>query len=708
MYNKIENGSVLEVKDNCFGFIFHCWVPPVGFGINSMTAELEETDIIKRSDVPEEQFWERIQLPQDYKKRRLAEKKVQSIDSSYYDPYLEDFRRADWRRRLCGVWFWRYNPELKISECIYITGQQYIYINWWVYQGKMMDYREPDRETFFVYQYCQEDPFCLGTNEIMQRKNGKTGRTGCVGYERTSRLSFHHCGIQSKSDDDGWGVFKKAFVQPWRKLPDFHRPVFDLMKGDDPNDELRFFATSRRGQQAENEDPEDALESWVDYGTSDEGAYDGPELHTYISDETGKTRKEVSVRERQRVVKMASIIDGEIKGFHMFTTTVEVDEDEEENVEFEQLTAQSNPLNRNENGMTISGLYTFFQPAYKYLHFDIYGFPDEERAKKTLLNERKKLEDEGDTRGLSSIKRKKPMTFREAFSADGTKTLYNPELINYQLDSIKWRIHQFIERGNLEWEGGYEFLIENRERKLVPNKIKWVPDPNGRFEKVVGWFPRDASSVYENNGWFVPNNNVSGRIGCDPFKYDKTKDKRRSNCAAFYYQMPDEIYPDNNFDDMFTLRYSFRPESTRLANMDILMMAWWCGCQVLFERNVNHWKSDFEFWKCSGFLTWLPNEVEPGVYTRGNAVTSAVQTICNYTEAYINKFISKVFFPTLMRKESGWLGFKVEDTEKFDEPMAAGITLVAVKGKHYLKRNNFNENVESIIPMFKAESLHAI
>ena len=706
MYKEIPNGTFLDIPDNAFGFVFRCWVPPVGYGVNIMTGQLQETDVIKRSDIPEEQYWEPIPLPEDYKKKRLAEKKMQAIDKNFYDPYLEEYRRKEWNRRLCGVWFYRYNSGLKKSEQIYITGQHYLYVNWWVYQGKRMDYREPDRETFYIYLYCQEDPYCLGTNELTQRKNGKTGRTGCVAYERTSRLPFHHCGIQSKTDTDGTDMFKKAFVQPWRKLPNFYRPTYDLMKGDDPNDELRFFATSRRGQQAEQEEPEEALESWIDVGTSEEGAYDGPELHTYISDETGKTRKEVSVKERQRVVKMASIIDGEIKGFHMFTTTVEVEEGEDENEEFEQLTAQSNPLNRNENGMTISGLYTFFQPADKYMYFDQYGFPDKVRAREYLMNERQKYIDEGDMRGLSSIKRKKPLTFKEAFAADGVRTLYNPEIINGQLDNIKWRLSEVLERGDLIWKDGFEYLIEKENpdgtKELVPNELIWAPNPNGEFEKVKGWMPRMPNAVVLNNGQFIPNYNYGGRIGCDPFKYDKTKENRRSNCAAFYYQMPDALFPDNTYDDMFTLRYADRPEGTVISNRAVLKMAWWCGCQVLFERNVNHWKSDFAHWNCSGFLMWMPGEVEPGLYTRTNAVTSVVQTICNYTESYINKYISKVFFPTLMQKKTGWLGFKVEETEVFDEPMAAGITLVAVHGRKFIRPESTVKNIEEVLPYNKA------
>jgi hypothetical protein len=55
-----------------------------------------------------------------------------------------------------------------------------------------------------------------------------------------------------------------------------------------------------------------------------------------------------------------------------------------------------------------------------------------------------------------------------------------------------------------------------------------------------------------------------------------------------------------------------------------------------------------------------------------------------------------------MCKESGWLGFKVEDTEKFDEPMAFGITMIAVKGKKYVLPKEQNKKVESILPYNKA------
>lgn len=694
---KDRGHGYIEVPDNAFGFIYKCHLPQVGYGINAANGLMEETDIFPCSDNPIEHRWVRPELPQDFKIRRNKEKEIQKIDPYYVDEYLENIRKREWRRRLCGVWFWNFNPIKKESELIYITGLNYMYITYWVFQGKLMDFRIPDRDIFYVIAYDMEDDKCLGPNEVTKRKNGKTARLGCWSYERVSRMNNHHAGLQSKSDDDAEKAFRKAVIHPWKKLPDFFRPRYDLMKGEEPN-ELRFFATARRGSKIEEEDNsnEEPLESFFDYESSLESAYDGPELHTYGSDEAGKTLRPVSIKERQNVTRYCTEIDFELKGKHYYTTTVEPEKGEPENVEFQELTANSNPLERDANGFTGTGLYTYFLPAQKGMYINKeyakYGYVDEEMNLQYLANKIKALEQKNDTRGISSFKRKNPRNLKEAFSADGEFALYNPEVLNNQLDVIQWT-DKFTERGNLSWKDGFKVKrpIEGRQGEFEPNEIVWIPDPNGKFEKVVGWTPAEPNKVFDDNITYRPNNpNLT--IGCDPFRYDKTKDKRRSNCAAFAYQLPDPIYKDR-YDDTFVLKYAYREESTRAANEDILKMAWWCGCQVLFERNVNHWKNDFSDWECAGFLAWIPGELEPGLST----ATDTVQTICNYTESYINEHCGKVYFKSLLRKDTGWLGFKVEDTEKFDEPMAAGITLISVKGK-VLKNQGRIFNVQDFFP----------
>lgn len=698
MFYPIENGKLFEIPDNSFGYVYKCWVPPVGYGQNVLTGELKPTKIYKRSEVADEQFWEREILPTEYVVRRKAEKATQKINKDYVDQYCEKIRKKNWFLRLYGCWFWN-NGEL-----VYITGLHWLYITYWKFQGKLMDFRIPDRDLFYVVQYCMEDPLCLGLNELTKRKNGKTARVGCWGYERVSRLSNHHAGLQSKSDDDAEKAFKKAVILPWKKLPDFFRPRYDLMKGEEPN-ELRLFATARRGEKINEDDNEneEPLDSFFDYAASLESAYDGPELHTYVSDEAGKTKKPVSIKERQNTVRYCTEIDGIIQGKHWYTTTVEPDKGEPENYEFQELTAASNPLERDDNGMTTSGLYTYFLPAYKGMYFDKFGYPDEERAKTFLNNKIKDYENKNDLRGLSSFKRKNPQSFKEAFSTDGEFALYNPELLNRQLDEISWT-NKFTERGNLVWKDGYRIKrpIEkpNNIVEWEPNEVIWESNKNGKFEKLVGWFPDNPNNVFYNGSSFYPNNTSIHAVGCDPFKYDKTKDKRRSNCAAFGYRVKDPLYP-SQWDDHFTIRYAYREESTRAANEDVLKMAWWLGAEVLFERNVNHWKNDFGDWECAGFLAWMPGELEPGIITATGS-GAGVQVICNYTEAYINQFIQNVYFKELIRKEAGWLGFKVEETEAFDEPMAAGITLIKVKGIQQKNKPQEGWNIQDFFPKRRA------
>lgn len=706
MFYPVENGSVYEIEDNAFGFVYKCQLPPIGYGVNSITGELQETDIIKRSEIPENQFWERYQLPKDWKEKTKREKEIRKINKDYFDPTLEEIRVREWKRRLCGVWFYNYNPFKKESELLYMTGTHYLYCTYWIFQGKYMDFRITDMEVWYILKYCETDPDCLGLNFLTRRKLGKTAISGCWAYDRTSkRPTNQHCGIQSKDDDGAEEVMKKAIVQPWKKLPDFFRPIYDLMKGDDPN-ELRFFNTSRRGSTAlEDREEEEALESWIDYGPATEGYYDGPELDTYISDEAGKVEKKISIKTRQDTVRYCSEIEGKMKGKQLYTTTVEADETTADEHEFQELVYDSNPLRRNENNRTTTGLYTYFLPAQKAFHFDnVYGYPNIESATEFLLNTRKALEDAGKLRALASAKRKNPMTLKEAFSVDGEHSLFNPILLQEQLDKLSWGDKR-TEYGDLVWKDGFEFErpVKNQYGELSGyeiNQLEWIPNPKGTYEKVIGWMPKEPNSVVKINEIFMPNSNHLNAIGADPFKYDKTKDKRRSNAAAFCFQIADELLPDK-FDNMFTVRYSKRPESTRLANYDILKLAWWCGCKVLFERNVNHWKNDFKDWNCNSFLTYLPGEEEPGIVTDGAG--KVVQHICNYTESYINESIEKVYFKSLIAKETfGWLGFKVDDTQKSDEPMAAGFTLIAVKGRRIIRRNEKPMNVEDFMPLNKA------
>jgi len=125
---------------------------------------------------------------------RLDKEATQKLTSpGFSDPYLDEIRIREWRRRMFGIWF--YNE----GEPTYITGQHYMLLNYWKFQGKWFDYREPNRDYYYVLQYCIEDENCLGLVEITKRKEGKTARAGLFLYEYISRTSLQNITVSCRS-----------------------------------------------------------------------------------------------------------------------------------------------------------------------------------------------------------------------------------------------------------------------------------------------------------------------------------------------------------------------------------------------------------------------------------------------------------------------------------------------------------------------------
>lgn len=678
MFNEIKGGSCVEIKDNAFGFVFKCWIAAPGYGVNVANGQVEKTDIFKRSEVESEQFWEKMGLPKDYEDRRRKEKEIQKVRPKYIDPYLENIRKEQWGRRLRGVWFWN-NGEL-----VYINGFHWMYLEHWKFQGKTMAYRLPDRDYFYVVQYCVEDIFCLGLNEITKRKNGKTARAGLVLYERTSRINNHHGGIQSKTDDDAEEFFKKAVIHPWQKLPHFFRPRYDLMKGSDPS-ELRFFATSKRGARAEEEENEleEPLESFIDYKASGVAGYDGPQVPTYVSDESGKL-KEVSITERQNTVRYSCEVendDGEINYeniLHLFTTTVE--EMENGGSDFQELTKMSNPLDRDENGRTKSGLYTLFLPSYRAAHFDRYGNPNEASARTYFENTRTGLADKPVK--LSSFIRKNPFTMAEAFRVDGDSCIFNPMKLNEQRDFLSWN-KDLVERGNFMWEGG-----------IRDTRVLWCPSPTGRWfrPKHFKFKDEEANQTEKRGGLFIPKNDHRFACGVDPYDHDTTKDKRRSDGASLVKQKV-------NFDNMadpfiggYVCLYLDRPGTAELFYEDMIMQCYYFSMRILPETQKPGIMNYFRNRGYAAFLMILPGETSPGIASSPTSKQSAAY----YVEAVIEDQIQKIVFIQLIED---WLKFDIKKTQEYDLSMASLWTEVAANNKLYSRKPD--SNVVDITNLFK-------
>jgi hypothetical protein len=162
--------------------------------------------------------------------------------------------------------------------------------------------------------------------------------------------------------------------------------------------------------------------------------------------------------------------------------------------------------------------------------------------------------------------------------------------------------------------------------------------------------------------------------------------------------MADVVNATDPFNETFVCKYAFRAPTTGMQYEDVLMMAWYFGCQVLFERNIGTAPLDyFTFAKCAAFVMYLPGQKEFGIYTDGHG--TVVQAIADYTEAYINDRIEKTFFKSLI---NDWLNFEIKNTLKYDEAMAAGFALVAARVKSYKRQVDSGRDVSDYFPTYQA------
>jgi len=674
--------------------------------------ELPEVSVCESwgTDNAKDQFWRRKELPSFFELVEFDKEGNALLTSQQMEYAFEEVRR-------CKEGFWFMNNGIKT----FITGKHYFYMTYWKLENDIFpDYRDTDRRYFLFLDHWERTPWCLGVVRGKKRREGATSQATsnlvyeCIFY----RNSF--CGLTSKTQTDAKNAFTNMVAFGYRQLPVFLKPK--QLNNKDSVTELVFAhkSVTVKGSKGSTIDTDTGHRSKVDYRAPGKNAYDSGRISRLLADELGKFPPEVPASEFISIVSKTLVMGVKKVGFMECPSTVN-EMTKGGGAEFKKIWENADHTKRQR---TANRMARYFSPAfdgyvgfidkygmsvideptpqqYDYLVESYVGIGDltEEDvrggARQYLINKRALLEGVL----LEEEIRMNPFNEKEMFMSALQGSIYNSFKLNEQIDWLNFN-KNCVERGNLVWENGDEFYKEiingNGSREMKINKLIWVSNPNGIYEKVVGWMPKEPNNVYQRGGYFSPNGNYSLRIGCDPFKYDKTKDSRKSNCATYVYQMEDLENESNPYNDMFVMRYVDRANTTDLQYDHVLKIAWFCGSQVLFERNVNGWKKYFEDKLCSGFLMWIPGEVEPGIYTDGNGKT--VQKICDYTEAYIEKNAGKVYFPSLLGDKSGWLGFEVDNTQKYDDAMAAGFALIAAKAKRYYKPQESTQKIESIMP----------
>ena len=639
------------------------------------------------------QVWERIPLPKELSR-------ISSMDEweemprefrERFRPYIEE----EFRRRREGFWF--YND----GEPIYVTGRHYMMLQWTKLDIGYPYFLNFQREIFLHMVACETDPRCIGQLYTKCRRSGYTNICSAVLVDEGTQVKDKLMGIQSKTGKDAQeNIFMKKVVYMFRNYPFFFKPIQDGTTN--PRMELAFREPSKRiTKKNKTSQTGEALNTVINWKNTTNNAYDGEKLHLLYLDEAGKWERPTDIKDAWRIQRTCLIVGRKIVGKALVGSTV--NPMDKGGRQYKDLWKDSNPLERNANGRTVSGLYRLFIPAQDSLEgfFDIYGKPitnDPENivegidgesisigSKTYLKNERASLKH--DPSELNEVTRQFPFTEDEAFRDSIEGSLFNIGKIYQQIEYNDELFPNPVVRGNFIWK--------EKDKEAV-----FSADVNGRFR--VSWLPpnEQRNVIKTDRGKKVAPFADRGCGGVDSYDLDATLDGRGSKGALHLYN---KFHIDNP-SNMFVVEYASRPDLAKIFYEDVLMASFFYGYPLLVENNKYGIVRYFESRGYDGYLMDRPEHLKgasstANVKTKGIPSNSqdVIQAHAHAIESYIHDHVGINYDSGEMGKMylndtmEDWIGFKIDKRTKFDLTISSGLALLAAQKAKPKPRTDFTE-----------------
>ena len=500
-------------------------------------------------------------------------------------------------------------------------------------------------------------------------------------------------GILSKSGADAKKMFTDKVVPISVNYPFFFKPIQDGM--DRPKTELAYRVpaskfTRRKILANERTEELEGLDTTIDWKNTGDNSYDGEKLSLLVHDEAGKWERPDNILNNWRVTKTTLRLGSRVIGKCMMGSTSNSLDKGGEN--FKKLYNDSDVTKRNRNGQTRSGLYSLFIPMeWNYEGFiDSYGIPVFETPTEEVEdvhgtpidvgviahweNEVEGLK--GDADALNEFYRQFPRTEEHAFRDETKNSIFNLAKIYEQVDfNEEIRLTSTYSTGDFQWENG-----------IKDTKVKFVPNPKGRFN--VSWVPSiELQNKYIiKNGIKHPGNEHIGAFGCDSYDISGTTDGQGSKGALHgltKFSMEDA--PANKF----FLEYIARPQTAEIFFEDILMALHFYGMPILAENNKPRL---LYYLKRRGYRKYSMNRPDK-IWNKLSVAEKEIGGIPNSSEdikqahaaaieSYINTYVGQLptgeygdmYFNNTL---NDWAKFDINKRTKFDAAISSGLAIMA-------------------------------
>jgi len=440
----------------------------------------------------------------------------------------------------------------------------------------------------------------------------------------------------------------------------------------------------------------EGLDTTIDWKNTDDNSYDGEKLLLLVHDESGKWLRPNNILNNWGVTKTCLRLGSKIVGKCMMGSTSNALDKGGDN--FKKLYEDSDPLKRNANGQTKSGLYSLFIPMEWNFegYIDTYGMPvfnspeepidgmDGESITTGVINywknEVASLKSDADA--LNEFYRQFPRSESHAFRDESKSSIFNLTKIYQQIDYNDSLIKdRYLTKGKFHWRDG-----------VKDSEVIWTPDKNGRF--LISWIPEPAlrNNVLKRNGKYLPGNEHLGTFGCDPYDISGTVYNRASNGSLHGMT---KFNMDNAPSNEFFLEYIARPQTAEIFFEEVLMACVFYGMPALIENNkariLYHFKNrgyrkfcmnrpDRSYVKLSKSekeLGGIPNTSEDIKQAHASAIESYIEKQVGMdlegTYRDSTEMGSMFFTRTLM----DWAKFDINNRTRHDASISSGLAIMA-------------------------------
>jgi hypothetical protein len=650
----------------------------------------KENDVVTFKD----NKWSHTEYPKELSKIKSVfdwEEYPLDFKEKWYD-YID----KEFTRREEGFWF------INKDKPTYITGTNYMYLQWSKIDVGQPDFRESNRLFYIFWEACKADSRSYGMCYLKNRRSGFSFMASGETVNQATISTDARFGILSKSGPDAKKMFTDKVVPISVNYPFFFKPIQDGM--DRPKTELAYRVpaskfTRRKLDSNEKLQEITGLDTTIDWKNTGDNSYDGEKLKLLVHDESGKWERPTNILNNWRVTRTCLRLGSRIIGKCMMGSTSNALDKGGDN--FKKLYNDSDVTQRNANGQTRSGLYSLFIPMeWNYEgYIDSYGFPVFDTPKEEIKgplgdvitqgviqyweNEVEGLKQDQD--GLNEFYRQFPRTTKHAFRDESKESLFNLTKIYEQIDfneDLKNSIN--VTQGSFQWQNGEK-----------DTKVIFVPNKNGRFR--VSWVPpfNLQNRVIIKNGLKYPGNEHCGAFGCDSYDISGTVDKRGSNGSLHgLTKFSMEDVPPNHF----FLEYIARPQTAEIFFEDVLMACIFYGMPILAENNkprlLYHFKRrgyrhfsinrpDRKYNKLSiteRELGGIPNSSED----IKQAHAAAIET---YIESYVGLRETGYGDMYFQRTLEDWAKFNINNRTKHDASISSGLALMACNKHRYAPSN---------------------